>query len=94
MDKRNISVSYDPKKPNFVAIGSNEGKGDPWEDLGLLLEGVGVLVKVCMYSGKIEHNGLPIKKYLKRYVGKVCDDYKSTVTVIIVISGSPLSAFS
>ena len=33
MNKRSISVNYDPDRPNLVTIGSYDGKSDPLIDL-------------------------------------------------------------
>lgn len=82
MTKRSVSVIYDPAKPNTVCIGTEDGKGDPWNDLGLLMEGVGVLTRACINAGKTEHNGMPLKKYLKQYIGKVCDDFRRTLSIV------------
>ena len=79
---RSVSVIYNPDKPDQVSIGTEDGQGDPWEDLALLLEGVGVLVRACINSGVTEHNGMPLKKYLNQYIDKVCDDYKRTMSVV------------
>ena len=76
-----ISVVYDDdRKINgkaVVKIGKPNGRGDAWEDLGLLLEGVGVLVGACANEGKTEHNGQSVENYLKDYIGKVCNDYQT-----------------
>ena len=72
-----ITVMYDPNNPNQVLVGSPSGDGDPWDDLALLLEGVGVLVAACANNGKISHNEQSVEDYLKSYIGKVCNDYKT-----------------
>jgi len=75
--KTEISVLYDDSKPNKVMIGKPDGDGDPWSDLAILLEGVGVLVAACLQQGMTEHKGQPVNEYLKDYIDKVCTDYKT-----------------
>lgn len=75
--RKEITVIHDDSKPNKVMIGSSNRLGDPWMDLGLLLEGVGVLVSACANEGITEHKGQPVNEYLKSYIDKVCADYKS-----------------
>ena len=79
--KRSVSVTYDPDK-KAVLIGTDNGADNPWDDLFLLLEGIGVLTTVCVNAGKTEHNGLPLDEYLKSYIDKVFADYKRTLTVV------------
>lgn len=80
--KNEIAVMYDDSRPNKVMIGKPDGAGDPWTDLALLLEGVGLLANVCMQSGITEHKGKPLNEYLKSYIDKVCADYKTTMTLM------------
>jgi len=75
---RSITVMYNPDDPNRVLIGSPDGVGDPWEDIALLLEGLGVLVAACADNGKLSHNEQSVEDYLKSYIGKICNDYKTT----------------
>lgn len=80
--KRQISVLRDDTKPDQISIASPDGQGIPWDDLGLLLEGVGILTNVCINSGKTEHNGKPIKDYLKDYIDSACDGCERVLTII------------
>ena len=82
MNKRSVSVIYDPANPKTVCIGSDDGLGDPWEDLRLLMEGVGILARICVIAGKIEHKDMPIKEYLQGYIGEVCDASQKTFTLV------------
>ncbi|MCZ6897666.1 MAG: hypothetical protein O7D95_03005 [Betaproteobacteria bacterium] len=70
-----ITVMYDPDNPNRVLV---SGEGDPWNDIALLLEGLGVLVAACANNGKISHNEQSVEDYLKSYIGKICNDYTAT----------------
>ena len=77
--KRELTIIYDhERRPGIVKISSPDN--DPWNDLGILLEGLGVLVGACLNEGKAEHNGQSVEEYLKAYIGKVCNDYR-TLTV-------------
>lgn len=70
-----ITVMYDPDNPNRVLV---SGEGDPWDDIALLLEGLGVLVAACANNGKISHNEQSVEDYLKSYIVKICNDYTTT----------------
>jgi len=70
-----VTVMRDPDNPKKVLVSSLEG--DPWDDIALLMEGVGVLVALCASNGKISHNEQSVEDYLKSYIGKVCNDYKA-----------------
>lgn len=78
--KQEISIIYDDQEPNKVLIKSSLSPQDPWGDLGLLIEGMGVLVSACISNGITEHNNQPLNEYLKDYVDKVCYDYGSKHT--------------
>jgi len=75
--KRELTIIYDDTKPNRVMLGNPDGTADPWGNLGLLLEGVGVVTGACMNMGKTEHNGKPLDKYLKQYIDEVFNDYRT-----------------
>ena len=75
---QSITIMLDPENPKQVLVGSPEGSDDPWDDIALLLEGLGVLVAACANNGKISHNEQSVEDYLKSYVGKICNDYKYT----------------
>ncbi len=75
--RRELTIIVDDEKPNRVMLGNPEGTSDPWGDLGLLLEGVGVVTGACMNIGKTEHNGKPLNEYLKNYIDEVCGDYRT-----------------
>lgn len=81
--KHEITVIYDDTKPNRVMVGKPRSPeaNDPWADLAILLEGVGVLTNACVQAGITEHKGQPVNEYLKDYIDKVCVDYK-TLSVV------------
>ncbi len=80
--RHEITVIYDESQPNKVMIGKSDGAGDPWVDLAVLLEGVGLLANVCKQSGITEHKGKPLNEYLKSYIDSVCGDYKTTMSLM------------
>ncbi len=78
--KRIVSVILDVKAGR-VRIEKPDEHSDPWDDLATLMEGVGILVKVCINTGKTEHKGKPLKEYLQWYIGEVVDKCLVAVTV-------------
>lgn len=79
--KREVIIMYDDENPNQLMIGNKNGEANPWLDLALVIEGVGALTKSCLNAGITEHNGLPLREYLKQYIDKACDD-GTTLTVV------------
>ena len=75
---KSVAVMYNPDNSKQVIVESLEGTGEPWDDIALLLEGIGVLVAACASNGKISHNEQSVEDYLKNYIGKICNDYKYT----------------
>jgi hypothetical protein len=59
LDNGDVRIGFDPKY---------QREPDPWEDLAIAMEAVGLLTKVCINSGKTMHNGETIGDYLVRYV--------------------------
>ena len=72
-----VTVMRDPDNREQILIVSPDSTGDPWEELALLLEGIGVLVAACANNGKISHNEQSVEDYLKSYIGKVCNNYET-----------------
>jgi hypothetical protein len=64
-----------------VQIDKPKGHSDSWDDLAILMEGVGILAKVCVNNGITEHKGKPLKEYLQWYIGEVYDKCLVAVTV-------------
>ena len=73
-----VTVMRDPDNRKQVLIYSSDDSVDPWDNLAILLEGVGVLVAACANNGKISHNEQSVEDYLKSYIGKVCNDYEAS----------------
>lgn len=78
--KYQLTVDYDGEREQKLMINGELGFKDPWMDLGLLLEGVGLLINTVIGDGKTEHNGLPLNDYLKNYIDSACNDYSRTKT--------------
>lgn len=76
--KYQLTVDYDGEREQQLMIDGALGFKDPWMDLGLLLEGVGLLINTLKGDGKTEHNGLPLDEYIKRYIENACADYART----------------
>lgn len=82
MDKQ-VTVTLKKKNngKHQVTISSGEAE-HPWEDVAILMEGIGVLTTICLNNGKTEHNGQAIDDYLKSYIDKVYEDYTASVTLL------------
>ncbi len=78
--KYQLIIEYDGQREQELMIDGENGFKDPWMDLGLLLEGVGLLINTVKGDGKTEHNGLPLNEYIKMYIDSACGDYQRTDT--------------
>lgn len=81
--KRQILIVYNSESPGKVVIHSDE-QGDPWGDIALLLEAIGILTTICLKEGKIEHKGQPLNEYLKSYVDKVYNACHNAFTLRVI----------
>lgn len=72
---RVIQVIHDPDRGEGKILVGTDGKGNPWEDLGILLEAVGAVGALVRKAGYSEHNGKPVKEYIHEYLDKVWSDY-------------------
>ncbi len=78
--KYKLTVDYDGEREQKLIIIGEDGFKDPWMDLGLLLEGTGLLINTVLGDGKKEHLGIPINDYIKNYIDLACADYMRAET--------------
>jgi hypothetical protein len=78
--KLTVECQRDDANKSKVLINGEYGFKDPWMDLGLMLEGVGLLINTVKGDGKTEHNGMPLDEYINDYIDRACADYKATAT--------------
>lgn len=73
-----IEIIYDPKK-EVVTIGN--GTGDSWFDLGILMEALGVMIRIECARGFTNLKGIKTKealvKHVQDYIAKVGNDYQN-----------------
>lgn len=69
-----ISMDFDT---NQIRV-SNDENYTPWDDLGILLEGMSLLLNIVIKSGYTVHKGQPLDEYIKSYIDKACSDIQVT----------------
>ena len=73
---KEIVILVDEEKGEVRVSASDDS--DPWEDIAILIEAIGMLASLCRRGGKKTHDGKPISKHFHKYLDKVLRDYENS----------------